>query len=144
MSWTFESSLLHVLHRVTQVAHDAYMEKASDLDITPRQFVVLAVVDAHPGASQTQVVEVSGIDRSTLAELVKRLIKGGHLKRRRAKHDARAYEVSITALGRKALKCAEDRAKNVEAVLLGSMSPTERETLMRQLAALIGAPMSSR
>ena len=39
--------------------------------------------------SQTQLAKLTGIDRSTLAELVARLLDQGYLQRRRTKDDGR-------------------------------------------------------
>ena len=68
------TSLIHALHRASQVAEDRFARELGDIDITPRQ---LAVIDAHDGPSQTDIVEESGIDRSTLADIVRRLVKRG-------------------------------------------------------------------
>jgi hypothetical protein len=37
-------------------------------DLTPRQFVVLTVIAENEGCSQTDIVDATGIDRSTIAE----------------------------------------------------------------------------
>lgn len=136
MTWSFETSIVHLLHRATQTAHDIFLAPELDLQITPRQYVLLATVSAHEGASQTRIVEVSGIDRSTTAEMMRRLLTAGLLKRRRSKEDARAYEVFITPLGEKTLALAEAQAKKVETVLLAPLSPADRSALARMLATL--------
>jgi DNA-binding MarR family transcriptional regulator len=49
----------------------------------------------NEGLSQTGIVARTGIDRSTLADLVRRLQRKGLLQRRRTKDDARAYAVKM-------------------------------------------------
>ena len=71
--------------------------------LTPRQYMVLTAVDQEEGLSQTDLVNRTGIDRSTLADMISRMIKHGLLTRRRTAEDARANSVRLTAQGRKAL-----------------------------------------
>ena len=65
----------------------------------PRQFLVLANIDKRGGSSQTTLVERTGIDRSTMADIVRRLLRKGYVQRRRMRKDARTYSVTITARG---------------------------------------------
>jgi DNA-binding MarR family transcriptional regulator len=44
-----------------------------DGDLTPRQLAVLVTVANNEGLSQTGLVDRTGIDRSTLADIVRRL-----------------------------------------------------------------------
>jgi MarR family transcriptional regulator, temperature-dependent positive regulator of motility len=67
---------------------------------------VLACVGESDGLSQADIVEETGVDRSTIAELVRRMGKKGLLQRRRSKQDARAYIVKLTESGRETLKSA--------------------------------------
>ena len=75
-------------------------------DLTPRQFAVLVTVSQNEGLSQTHLVERTGIDRSTLADIVRRMLKKGLLQRRRTKEDARAYAVKLTEEGWRVLRSA--------------------------------------
>ena len=78
--------------------------RAGRRDLTPRQYAVLLTVAQNEGLNQTQLVELTGIDRSTLADVVRRMLKKGLLQRRRTRDDARAYAVKLTDEGRKVLK----------------------------------------
>ncbi|MEQ1711924.1 MAG: MarR family transcriptional regulator, partial [Hyphomicrobium sp.] len=51
-------------------------------DLTPRQYAVLITVAQNEGLSQTNLVDKTGIDRSTLADIVRRMLKKGLLQRR--------------------------------------------------------------
>ena len=62
------SSTTHLLHRAGQLAEDTFSRSIGDLGVTARQYVVLSVVDGLDDPSQTTLCEVSGIDRSTLAD----------------------------------------------------------------------------
>lgn len=93
--------LLHIerLRREIQYA-EAEFEKKSN-GVTARQASVLSVLLEKEGVSQTHIVEMTSIDRSTLADVVRRLVLKGLVTRRRTKEDRRAYAVRLTANGRR-------------------------------------------
>ncbi len=44
-------------------------------ELTKQQYTLLAALEHNDGASQTVLVEITGIDRSTLAEMVRRMLE---------------------------------------------------------------------
>ena len=99
---------------------------------------VLAAIDAGDGPSQTDIVEETGIDRSTLAEIVLRLVKRGLVSRKRARDDARAYVVKLTADGSRVLATAMPALARVEAGLLEALPVKKRAELIGLLEDLTG------
>lgn len=120
-------SPMHLLHRTSQYADELFAHAASGLGLTARQFVVLAVVADISDPSQTLICEKSGIDRSTLADIVARLVTRGLLSRRRTRLDGRKYAVRLTDAGRKCLDEAIPAAQQVDAMLMRSM-PVEQQS----------------
>lgn len=108
----------HLLHRALQRALDIYAEEFGESDLTQRQFAVLAAADAREGATQADLVRVTGIDRSTLADMAKRMIDKGLLERERSNLDARANAVRLTAAGRSTLGAAQPRMAAADTRLL--------------------------
>jgi DNA-binding MarR family transcriptional regulator len=127
-----------MLHRASQAADELFASETSGADLTPRQFAVLAALEMLESASQTQIVEATGIDRSTLADIVKRLVKRGLLNRRRSRSDARAYVVRLTPEGRAALVAIKPAARRVEERLLQQVEGARRDDLIAALEAIIG------
>ena len=125
------ATLLHLLHRASQRADGVFTRQMSDL--TPRQFAILEAVGANNGLSQTAIMAATGIDRSSTAELVRRLVKARHLQRRRTRHDARAYAVRITPAGRQLLSKGRPAARTVQDQLLSPYSEREREIFVKML-----------
>ena len=117
-----------MLHRAGQLAEDIFSRSIGDLGITARQYVVLSVVDGLEDPSQTTLCEISGIDRSTLADIVRRLVSRGLLTRRRTRNDARMYAVRITPEGKRILEKASPIALKVDAAVLEGLTISERET----------------
>ena len=103
MGHALDQSISHLLHRANQVAAYRFTKAIGDSDLTPRQVAVLGIVAANEGVCQTGIVAVSGIDRSSMADIVRRLVKRRLLARRRSKLDTRAYNVTLTAEGRRML-----------------------------------------
>ena len=93
-SVTSESSALHLLHRAGQCAGDIFNQRMKTIGLTPRQYMILKTVALHEGLNQTDLVERTGVDRSTLADIIRRMLTKGLLKRRRMTHDARAFRVA--------------------------------------------------
>lgn len=107
--------------------------------MTPRQYALLVAVAQNEGLSQTQLVEKTGVDRSTLADIVRRMLKKGLLQRRRTKDDARAYAVKLTDEGWRVLKAAEPMAKRVDETILSALPDTQRERFLEDLVAIVEA-----
>ena len=86
----------HLLHRAQQFAAERFTKAMAGAKLTQRQFAVLHATAEEEGLTQTQLVKSTGIDRSTLAELVARMVKNGLLEREKLPDDARANAVKLT------------------------------------------------
>jgi DNA-binding MarR family transcriptional regulator len=132
-----DRSALHLLHRAAQCAAEIFHAKITESDLTPRQLAVLMTVARDEGLSQTGLVERTGIDRSTTADIVRRLHRKGLLLRRRTKEDARAYAVNLTDEGRRVLRVVEPLAKRVDDQMLHVLPGKRGEAFVAALAALV-------
>jgi DNA-binding MarR family transcriptional regulator len=132
----FAKSFSHLLKRAVQFSVHKFAEQVGKSGLTHRQFTVLTAVEANDGKSQTDLVKITGIDRSTLADLVARLMAQGHLQRRRSKEDARTNSIRLTPDGRKALKKAQSGAEDVDRQLLSLFSVSDRKTVMDCLSEI--------
>ncbi|HRN83779.1 MAG TPA: helix-turn-helix domain-containing protein, partial [Hyphomicrobium sp.] len=93
------SSALHLLHRAGQCADELFALRVGEAGLTPRQFAVMTAIANSEEPSQTTLVERTGIDRSTMADIVRRLTARGLVQRRRTRRDARRYAVRLTDKG---------------------------------------------
>lgn len=136
-----ERSPSHLLHRVLQLALDIYAEECGEAGVTQRQFAVLAAVAENEGVTQTALVRATGIDRSTLADMVARMITKGHLERQRSSEDARANSVRLTVAGREALEAVRPMVAMADARILALLKPSKREGFLDLLADVAGAEL---
>lgn len=123
----------HLLHRALQLALDIYAEEIGPGALTQRQYAVLSAVMAKEGCTQSELVRATGIDRSTLAELVARLIGKNLLARERSTLDARANTVRLTDEGRTAVTEAGPKVAAADERILALMPGNRRDTFIKTL-----------
>lgn len=129
----------HLMRRCHQFYGDLFARESGTHELTKQQYLVLLALEQHDGISQTALVETTGIDRSTLAEMMRRMLERGLVSRERVKEDQRANAVAITQPGRKALKSARLAASRAEKALLDVLPPMERGRFMKSLAVIAAA-----
>jgi DNA-binding MarR family transcriptional regulator len=127
------SSASHLLHRAQQFAADRFTAAIGSEKITQRQFAVLVGVAAQEGLTQTDLVKSTGIDRSTLAELVARMSQNGYLRRAKAKTDARANTVHLTPKGRTLYSKALPKVRKADDAILGNLPKSKQAAFMSTL-----------
>ncbi|HEX4740558.1 MAG TPA: MarR family transcriptional regulator [Caulobacteraceae bacterium] len=133
------ASPTHLLHRALQLALDFHADAAGPSALTQRQFTVLAAASHAEGLTQNDLVRATGIDRSTLADLVARLLAKGLLLRERSATDGRANTVRLSDAGRDALAEGGGAAATADQRLLALLSSKKRDGFMKTLASLAAA-----
>lgn len=129
----------HLLRRAQQYSFDLFSKEIGDSRLTPRQFAVLLTVQQNEGLSQTDLVRLTGIDRSTLADMISRLINRGLLTRTRTKEDARANSVKISAAGKRELSSHLAKVRKAEKAILGPVPASQRAGFLKSLKAIAAA-----
>jgi DNA-binding MarR family transcriptional regulator len=132
-----DRSPLHLLHRVHQRATELFQEKMAGINLTARQYVVLVTAAQKDGASQQDIIDATGIDRSTVSQIMQTMIRKGLLKRKRTKEDARAYAITLTEHGRDVLKASETIVSGVDEALIGALPTNRAKTFIDNLRSII-------
>ena len=109
----------HLIRRAQQLHAAIWAREASDR-ISSLQYGVLAVLDRMPGASQKELGEEISVDRSTVAELVTRMARGG-------------------LIGREALETLRPRVGRVQGLLVAELAPADAAELRRLLLLVLRA-----
>jgi DNA-binding MarR family transcriptional regulator len=128
-----ERSPSHLLHRAAQLAADAYAAEFGVGSLTQRQYALLAASAEHEGATQADLVRITGIDRSTLADMTARMMSKGLLERQRSDRDGRANAVRPSAAGHEALLSAAPKMESADARLLKLLSRRSRRKALLEL-----------
>ena len=132
-----DRSPLHLLHRVHQRATELFQEKMAGINLTARQYVVLVTAAQQDGASQQDIIDATGIDRSTVSQIMQTMIRKGLVKRKRTKEDARAYAITVTEHGRDVLKTSEMIVTGVDEALIAALPATRAKTFIDNLRSII-------
>jgi DNA-binding MarR family transcriptional regulator len=122
---TISNSIIHLLHRASQRASEIFALETRDFDLTARQYAVMTTIAGREGLSQTDLVRITGIDRSTLADVVQRLLKRGAIRRERTTRDGRTYAVTLSEEGRKLLQAIGPYARRADRTVLATLGADE-------------------
>jgi DNA-binding MarR family transcriptional regulator len=127
--------------RLWRASHTRTAAALDTVGLTPALFALLNVLGAREGAIQSKLSSDMGIDPSAMVKMIDELEGAGLAERRRRPSDRRAWEVTITAKGRRTLKRARDLVIQVEDEVLGGLSAGDRRDLLALLRrALASAP----
>lgn len=134
-----DRSIVDLLHRSSQLAEDFFARSVTIEGITARQFAVLAAVENAPNANQTEIVRKTGVDRSTMADIVRRLVKKQLLMRRRTPDDARAYAIRLAPRAEELMSQLRAKQAKAEEDLLAALSKEDRSRLIGLLQQVVDA-----
>ena len=109
------------------------------LGLTPGEFSLLTIVRANPGLRQADLVQVYGLDKSTLSVVVARLAKRGLIRQRRDEEDRRRQAFDLTAEGGRVLEKATEIVEDQERRMIDALPPGEAERLMAALRRIVAA-----
>jgi DNA-binding MarR family transcriptional regulator len=101
--------------------------------VTPRQFALLLTLARRPGISQTELVAETSIDRSTLGEMIDRLVRRGLVRRRRNGRDQRANTVAILPAGLTLLRQCLPAIDRSQARIMMPLPPEMRQSFLEAM-----------
>ncbi len=132
-----DRSMIHLLHRASQRASEIFAIETRDFDLTARQYAVLTTIAQQEGLSQTDLVRVTGIDRSTLADVVQRLLRRGIIQRERTSQDGRTYAVTLSEEGRDLLDAIKPYARRADRTVLSCLGEEDGKIAAQILSRLL-------
>jgi MarR family transcriptional regulator, temperature-dependent positive regulator of motility len=125
------------LVRRAQQRHVAVWLSEVSAEITSVQYAALEILQRTPGVNQRQLGDELDVDRSTIADLVARMVRNGLIERSDDPVDKRSYVLFLTADGKQQLATLRPRVEEVERVLTARLTARESTELRRLLAALL-------
>lgn len=126
----------YLLSRLGTVAQRAFAERMSEIDLTPRAWGALNVLDQEGEITQQSLGRCIGMDPSTMVSTIDELEQRGLVQRRRNPQDRRAHALHITAKGRRILATGREVAAGAQEELLAPLDPQERKQLHKLLLRL--------
>lgn len=127
----------HLLRRCHQRSQEIFVRNVGD-DVTRQQVALLVALSQSPGASQRDLAEATGIDKSTLQEMLGRMVSRGWMTRERDDRDGRAWVLQITAQGRDLLLERMAAFAATQRDILAPLAEADRAIFISMLRTLIG------
>lgn len=128
-----------LIRRLHQIHVAMFLEEFKSQNITPVQYGLMSAVSALPDLDQTALGQEVGLDRTTTADVVKRLEERGLLERRPNPADKRTRHVRLTALGQQTVAALHGDMQRAQERLLEPLRPAERGMLMDLMRRLVEA-----
>ena len=125
------------LVRRAQQRHVAVWLSEVSAEVTSVQYAALEILHKTPGVNQRQLGDELDVDRSTIADLVARMVRNGLIERSDDPVDKRSYVLFLTADGKKQLASLRPRVEEVERILTARLTQRESLELRRLLLALL-------
>ncbi|MFV3077639.1 MarR family winged helix-turn-helix transcriptional regulator [Niveispirillum fermenti] len=127
----------HLLRRNHQRSYEIFVRVVGD-DVTRQQIALLVALAKQQGASQSDLVEATGIDKSTMKEMIGRMVSRGWVERERDPQDNRAWVMKITEGGCVLLAERLPRVEEAQRQIIAPLSPVDREIFLRCLRLMAG------
>ncbi|WP_179258364.1 MarR family winged helix-turn-helix transcriptional regulator [Caballeronia sordidicola] len=125
------------LVRRAQQRHMAVWLSEVSTELTSVQYAALVALQQIPGANQRQLGDELDVDRSTIADLVARMVRNGLIERTDDPADKRSYVLFLTVAGRKQLATLRPRVEEVERILTAALTSQECSELRRLLVLML-------
>ena len=126
--------MVGVLVRRLQHAHDMAWAAHVDETLSGLEYTVLGTIRDQPGIEQGVLAGRVSLQRSTMADVGRRLEQRGLISRQVNPRDARSKLLDLTARGRATLQDADDRVPALAAALLAD--DEDPSSLLRRLEDL--------
>lgn len=121
------------LVRVARQAHVAFAQYSTRSGVPPVQYAILLAVVSAPGIDQKTVCDLASLDRSTVADSVRRLVRDGLLSKERHPDDRRRNVLLPTAEGTRRVRREMPRLRQADDVFLSVLAVQRRARLIRQM-----------
>jgi len=112
-------------------ANQAFEEQTGQSAITARQYGALLTLHQRGELTLTELAARISVDRSTLTEMVRRMVRDGLVARADNGRDRRSAVVALTRAGEAAVAQLTPGAARVQEVLMARLSAPERRQMLR-------------
>ncbi|WP_172327934.1 MarR family winged helix-turn-helix transcriptional regulator [Mangrovicoccus sp. HB161399] len=129
----------YLVRRLHQIHMGLFAEACDGLDLTAVQYAVLSVLYSGGGFDQLSLSKAVGIDRTSGADVIKRLVRRGLATREPSVEDRRARVVRITDEGRRFVRRVRPMMEEAQDRLVSPLDEEEHDIFLQLLRKLIEA-----
>jgi DNA-binding MarR family transcriptional regulator len=127
----------YLIRRVHQIHNAMFLEECGRFDLTPVQYGLLTTLAARPDMDQITLAKEVGLDRTNVADVLRRLQRRGLISRRRSPTDRRMMRVRLTSKGAKLTLAMHTAMSRAQARLLEPLPAAEKERFIATLLRLV-------
>lgn len=128
-----------LVRRLHQIHVAMFFEECKAQNITPVQNAILTSLSVRTGLDQTSLGQEVGQDRTTIADVLKRMEGRGLVERRPHPTDRRARQVHLTPEGQTMFESLRSDVVRSQERILEPLQPDERALFMHFLKTLVEA-----
>lgn len=129
----------YLIRRLHQIHVALFLEELRDSGLTPVQYGLLTALNFRGELDQGSLAEELGLDRTSTAEVLKRLERRKLVTRKPNPRDRRARLARITPRGRSLTAAMFSGMQRAQDRMCAPLSQKERDVFMATLARLIEA-----
>ncbi|MGB7302542.1 MAG: MarR family transcriptional regulator [Burkholderiaceae bacterium] len=133
----------YLVRRLHQIHLGLFADECATFDITPIQFALLTVLRNDQVLDQISLSTTVGIDRTSGADVIKRLQRRGLVERFASTQDRRAMLVRITREGKNLAMNMQPAMQAAQARLIAPLSDAEKQVFTSLMQKLIEANNSA-
>lgn len=127
----------YLVRRLNQIHYALFAEECKTYSMTPVQFGVLTALSLNPWQDQTAIGNELGLDRTTTADVLKRLEDKKLIMRRMNPADRRSRQSMITEEGYQAMKSLHASMMESQRRLMAPLSERNQEIFVKLLTTLV-------
>lgn len=128
-----------LVRRLHQIADALFYAECDTKKLTPVQFGVLTALSMNPWLDQKAIARELALDRTTTAEVLKRLEEKGLIERRVNPDDRRSRLSVITKQGLKLIRSLQDNMQRSQDRLIEPLSAADRAVFMKLVTDVVHA-----
>jgi DNA-binding MarR family transcriptional regulator len=129
----------YLVRRLHQIHVGLFAEEFAGEDVTPVQFGMLSVLCSGTEMDQLTLSSAVGVDRTSGADVIKRLERRGLVQREPSVTDRRAKTIRITDKGREMVDATRPRMVRAQERLVAPLTGPERRQFIALIRKLIDA-----
>ncbi len=130
-------SPMMLIHEIVRLMGDKLREKDADNPITQKsERLLLLELAKRDGRTQLDLVKATHLKAPTISVALQKMERDGYVIRRPDEYDLRATRVFLTEKGRAVDDTIKKRIHEEEELAMSSLTPSERDTLVRILGKI--------
>jgi DNA-binding MarR family transcriptional regulator len=132
-------TLLYLVGRIDRVVRRHINDAVKTRGLSVNQYTTLSVLDRRSGLSNAQLARRALVSPQSMNEVLLTLERRGLVRRRAHPEHGRILQTRLTAKGRRLLAACDTEVRQVEARMIGDLSPGEQAALRHGLLSGVRA-----